>query len=151
MYQGATERYIKNGPVLSGNSTPLNFMSTHVWEEERKRKEKKKVCIRYFHVPSLFLECLTVQNVIPFQFVSPFFSPFQENISCARWSLSLFFSLSSFILDDLVANIFRHSNLDLQWANRMYQWKYIGRRHFFSAHLRNAFAQLVLISIYIPC
>lgn len=39
MYQGATERYIKNGPVLSGNSTPLNFMSTHVWEEERKRKK----------------------------------------------------------------------------------------------------------------
>lgn len=72
--------------------------------------------------------------------------------------LSLFFSLSSFILDDLVANIFRHSNLDLQRANRMYQWKYldrgvavhIGRRHFFSAFLQNTFAQLVLISIYIP-
>lgn len=119
MYQGATERYIKNGPVLSGNSAPLNFMSTHVWEEERKRKEEKKeVCIRYFYVPSLFLECLTVQNVMTFQFVSPFFSPFQE-IFPVLDDLSLFFSLSSFILDDLVANIFRLSNLDLQRANRM--------------------------------
>lgn len=72
--------------------------------------------------------------------------------------ISLSLSLSSFILDDLVANIFRQSNLDLQPANRMYQWKYLdrgvtvhtGRRHFFSAYLQNAFAQLVLISIYIP-
>lgn len=66
MYQGATERCIKNGPVLSGNSTPLNFMSTHVWEGEEERKRKEKVCIRYFYVPSLFLEYLTVQNVMPF-------------------------------------------------------------------------------------
>lgn len=50
----------------------------------KEKKKKKEVCIRYFYVPSLFLECLTVQNVMTFQFVSPFFSPFQENISCAR-------------------------------------------------------------------
>lgn len=43
MYEGATERCIKNGPVLSGNSTPLNFMSTHVWEGEEDRKRKKYV------------------------------------------------------------------------------------------------------------
>lgn len=42
MYEGATETCIKNGPVLSGNSTPLNFMSTHVWERED-RKIKKHV------------------------------------------------------------------------------------------------------------
>jgi len=34
-------------------------------EKEKKRgKDKRKVCIRYFYVSSLFLECLTVQNVM---------------------------------------------------------------------------------------
>lgn len=42
MYQGATERCIKNGPILSGNSTPLNIMSTHVWEGEEEGERKKK-------------------------------------------------------------------------------------------------------------
>lgn len=42
MYQGATERCIKNGPILSGNSTPLSIMSTHVWEGEEEGKRKKK-------------------------------------------------------------------------------------------------------------
>lgn len=45
MYQGATERCI-NGPVLSGNSTPLNIMSTHVWEGEEQRKRVSQFIFR---------------------------------------------------------------------------------------------------------
>lgn len=84
----------------------------------KEKKKKRKYVSDTFMFPAYFLECLTVQNVMTFQFVSPFFSPFQE-IFPVLDDLSLFFSLSSFILDDLVANIFRLSNLDLQRANRM--------------------------------
>lgn len=45
MYQGATERCI-NGPVLSGNSTPLNIMSTHVREGEEQRKRVAQFVFR---------------------------------------------------------------------------------------------------------
>lgn len=60
--------------------------------------------------------------------------------------------------DDGAASVFRHSDVDLQAANRRYQSRYLdkggtahaGRRYFFSASLQNAFAQLLWISVDTP-
>ena len=140
MYQGAIERCI-NGPVLSGNSTPLNIMSTHVWEGEEQRKR----------ISQFIFRVLNSAKHNAFQSISPFFLH-SNKIFPVLDDLSP----KSSIPDDLFARIFRHSDSDLQPANRMYQWKYRqrrfseGRRLFFAAYLQNTFAQLVLISIYIP-